>query len=67
MHLRASLQTGAHEENAPSTIHESDWRSTQHAITESETEASDFFQDEDAPMKGVEAHGGLSSRFNELW
>ena len=62
-----SLRTGVHKGNAPSPFHKSDGCSTQHAITESETEASDFFQDEDAPMKGVEAHGGLSSRFNELW
>ena len=59
----------AHKEHAPSPFHESGGRSTQHAISEMATEASDIFQ-ENAFMKRVEVHGhvsgGLYIRFDEL-
>ena len=61
--------TGEDEDHALSPRSESDGRGTPHAITETATEASDLFQEEDAPMKRVEAHVHVSywldSRFDE--
>ena len=52
--------TDPHKEHAPLPFYESSRRSTQHAITETATEASDLFGDEDGPMQCLDVHGLVS-------
>ena len=62
--------TYLHKEHAPLPFYERGRRSTQHAITDTATEASDLFGDEDGPMQCLDVHGLISGelarRFYEL-